>query len=273
MGRTLHFEITNSSDLTEPEKQRIIEISDYFNTGQLKDVWTCENFYLDPLSFYPNWEFFKRRQDNYERAWSCINARYESLKSEDLNHLDIVRKLHDEGLVCYHVKDRISGFCKVGGNEFNASLVYAALLMISSRTSSLISLSDEGEFLLVPVLIRGGKAKPWTDRVREDWHYWTEKGFIKSNSYGIAEKQKQQANLLKKYPDYTAPENLCRQVDPTDFKDHPEYSGSQIMAGFDGEYYGLNGEGDPEKESLELCAIIQSIARKAGFDVRAGERL
>ena len=47
MGRTLHWTILNTKDITEDEKERMFEISVGFNSCKFEDVWTCENFFMD----------------------------------------------------------------------------------------------------------------------------------------------------------------------------------------------------------------------------------
>ena len=244
-------------------------ISDHFNSGNFADVWTCENFYLEPLAFYPNWDRYPNADPG--RLWQMLGDRFAELQESGLHRLDAIRHLHNEGLIRYHSTGEIRGSCKVGGNEFNAAIVYAALLMISAETNSVISLTDEGEYLLIPLLLKNGLAKPWPQRVKEDWSHWQKQGFIRKNTYGLADKQQLQAELLKNFPDFADPESFCRDVQRKDFKAHPQYDGSQILAGFYGEYWNLNGDFDPEMESLSLSALLQGLARESGLTLSCGK--
>ena len=62
--------------------------------------------------------------------------------------------------------------------------------------------------------------------------------------------------------EWIEPSKLCRKVNPDDFIGHPEYDSKQVMAGFDGEYWGLTSK-DTELESLKAVAFMQQIVSKA----------
>jgi hypothetical protein len=64
-------------------------------------------------------------------------------------------------------------FIKVSGNELNAHAAIKFVLEASNILSDqIISLSDEGEALYCPVLIKNGLMKPDKDRIRDLIQYW-----------------------------------------------------------------------------------------------------
>lgn len=259
MGRTLHYTVINSEKITKEEKLSMLKISDFFNSGDFKDVWTCENFYLNPKQYYPNW--------NNGSDWNKIEQRYAKLESEGLNSLEIIEKLIEEGLAKANDinPERIWGFTKVAGNEYNAFLVYMALITISKVTKAKIRLRDEGEFLYGPVLIKSGKVKINKEESKKDWKYWGKNDWIATNKYNVLNKMTKQKELIKQYPEYTDKIfEFCRNVEPADFKDYAQYNAGQIMAGFYGEYYSLNKE-DPETLSYKMLDSLTTALGKAGF--------
>ncbi|MEW6202561.1 MAG: hypothetical protein AB1546_11325 [bacterium] len=274
MGRTLHYKVLNTEEISEEEKEVMYEVSMKYNSGDYEDVWTCESFYLDPWAFHPNWE---KVGDLGGKEF--INRRYRELERSALFRGEILNKMHNEGLILF-TKDtiyngKVAGFTKVGGNEYNAFLVYEALIEISKNTKSEISLCDEGAFLYAPVLIRGGKAKIDVESVHRAWAFWEEKGWLKEEGGDpiIIEKKQMQESLIKFYPYWTEPRNLCRSIKENDFMSHPEYGASQIMAGFYGEYYGLSGDRDPEKESYRICSDIKKLVEKSGMTMEVAPKL
>ena len=222
MGRTLHFQVVNPKVITEAETEIIREISKFYNTGKYETTWTCENFYLDPHAYFPNWKYFQGRSAT--QAWEAIDKHYASIVESGKSHVEAIDHLRREGYINFLHEGEIRGFCKVGGNEQNAALVYSALILISRRTRAVISLSDEGFFLKVPVFIKQGKAKPWVERIHDDWGFWKEKGFLKDNRYGVADIKGAQESILAKNPDFTSPLRFCQEVDPGDFINRPGQS-------------------------------------------------
>ena len=55
MGRTLHFEIKkeNGSNFNDKEIDAMQAVSIRYNSGKLKDAWSCENFWVTPLDYLP----------------------------------------------------------------------------------------------------------------------------------------------------------------------------------------------------------------------------
>lgn len=273
MGRSLHFEILNTEEISDEEKRVIYSISLKYNSGKYENVWTCESFMLDPWAFHPNW---KKVGD--VGGWEPINERYAELEDAGLYRREIIEKMVDEELVLYKrdtiYKDKIAGFCKVGGNEYNSFLIYQALIEISRKTKAEIALQDDGEFLLADVIIKNGLVKIDIDRVKRRWQYWEKKGWLKEEGgdTGLTAKRQFQESLMEKYPEWTEPEHLCRTVKAEDFVKHPEYGAGQVMAGFHGEYYGLTDK-DAEKESYEMCSLVKGMADNAGMTIDVAPKL
>ena len=246
MGRTLHYRVVNPDKLNDGHLNAMLAVSDKYNTGPFANVWTCENFFFDPLSCFPD------RSRGHD--WKSLENRSEELARSGLSRLAVRRRLIAEG-VGKRFSSELQGFTKVGGNEWNAALVYAALLEISRLTPAVIKLSDEGEFLLCNLLIKKGKARPDGAEMAERIAYWEKEGYLKENRYGCADKARLFRKLLKQEKKWQAPEKFCRQVNPEDFAAHPEYNAGEIMAGFHGEYYGMTDK-NPFDESMHAVAEI-----------------
>jgi hypothetical protein len=134
------------------------------------------------------------------------------------------------------------------------------LLKITELTPAQIALSDEGEFLLADLVLKGGKARLRAGKLKAAWQYWQEQGYLETDLYGCRTQMEAQQALLKKYGGrYQAPEVFCRPVKPEDFAAHPEYNAGEIMAGFYGEYWGLNGDKNPFDESMHAIAQIHAL--------------
>lgn len=152
----------------------MLEISEKFNSGKFKDVWTCENFYLDPYNFYPNWPFLKGQ--GCTDGWNTVNARYAEIQKEGKDHIETIKQLHKEKLIEFHENpnsNKIHGFTKVQGNEFNSAIIMTALIELSKRIkTATITLSDEGRFLYCDVRIKNGLVQPILSEAREtiDYH-------------------------------------------------------------------------------------------------------
>lgn len=163
MGRTIHYTATKITGFTGKDYNKMLEISNKYNSGKLKNIWSCENFYLDPLAYYPASRY----------TYNEIDARYDQLfEQKDMHHLQVIRQLKKEKLIEYaneNPKYKVSGFTKVQGNELNSMLVYMALTEISiAIPSAKIIISDEGEYLLCDVRLIKGKAYPLLYELTED---------------------------------------------------------------------------------------------------------
>lgn len=155
----------------------MLEITDKYTTGKLEKVWSCETFSLNPYDFYPNWSFFENQgRAGRNDGWDAVNKRYEELQTEKLPYIDICKTLKKEKLILFHNNPKsnvVGGFCKIQGNEFNALLIYVALVELSKIIKhSVIKLSDEGEFLFCPVEIMHGKVKPLISELKENIEYY-----------------------------------------------------------------------------------------------------
>jgi hypothetical protein len=263
MGRTLHYQVLNQDQLSDAHLETLLAVSEAYNTGKFAKVWTCENFFLDPCLTYPNWQA--------GHDWKSFEKRYGELEAEGSSPLSIRRQLVAEGVAKRH-SEELRGFTKVGGNEWNALLVYTALLKITELTPALIKLSDEGEFLLASIVLQRGKAKLDVKDMETAWRYWEKQGFLPEDRYGCRTKLEAQQALFGKYgAKLQAPETFCRPVKPEDFQEHPEYNAGEIMAGFHGEYYGLSDQ-NPFDESMHAIARIHSLLPE-GMTLRFGKKL
>ena len=180
----------------------------------------------------------KSNTGKFENTWTCESFWLDPLKSN-------------------------TGFTKVGGNEFNALLVYTALIEISRLTNAELTLYDEGQFLYADVIIKNGLARIDIDKLKETWKLQKKKGNVKKREEDkeLIDKETLQSKLIEIYPAYTSPFNLCRHVKEEDFKNYEEYNIKQLSAGFYGEYYGLNDK-DPEKESYKACDEVKRMFMK-----------
>ena len=182
MGRTLHYKIRKeSSSFTKDELNKIYEVCKFYNSeelleeinstfkSKLKELWSCENFWIGLGDFYPDWKnpLFKRGADF---AWDYIEKRkVELLKT--MGFYNTLAQLEKEGLIVDGIKktNELRGFTKTQGNEFNSLLVFKALVEISKKLPKVeIELSDEGEFLLCDLKIKNGKALPMIKELVED---------------------------------------------------------------------------------------------------------
>jgi len=186
MGRTLNYQITKDDNqkFTKKELEHMYNVSTYYNSDdllksintayktKLKQIWTCENFFLSPVDYYPNWDSPIIKNMGRDNAWDYVNREYALLEKQGLHYFDIVDNLHKRKLVNYHggglKTNEVSSFTKTQGNEFNSMLVLKALVTISKLVpKALIHISDEGEYLLCPLHIKNGKALPLIDEVKK----------------------------------------------------------------------------------------------------------
>ena len=168
MGRTLHYTLKKDSKFTRKEEFAMYDITEKYNSGKYKDVWTCENFGLDTVAFYPNWQNPKFTDANV--AWALINHLLAKAEKLGTHYIDAVRELQKARLVNFHNKvNEVHGFTKTQGNEFNSLLVLLALVELSKEIPKAeISLYDEGEFLFCKLKIKNGLALPDIDDLLDD---------------------------------------------------------------------------------------------------------
>jgi hypothetical protein len=215
MGRTLHYTATtaNGKAFTEHEINAMYETSIYYNSGEFKNVWTCENFFLDYYSYYPNWDYFPENERN--TAWDKVIKMYEDLRREHFPHSNAVKIMLRKKVILLHggldgvKRNEARGFTKTQGNEYNSMLVYLALCAISKKAPNLIiHLSDEGDYLLCPLYIRQGKVMPDFERLEENIDRWSKSLLmpkiqedIKDILEGMPEEAIQEVGLNTSYSD------------------------------------------------------------------------
>lgn len=261
MGRTLHWEITprNGGKFTKNDLHRFYNVSEMIRS---KCNWTCGTFTID-IGIFPNW--------GKGLDWDTVNRRADELFSQSLNHIDVELELIRGGIALPHNPywwSRIYGFCKVGGNELNAMWVVRGLTQVSIEVKkATIAVRDEGNYLLCPIIIEEGMARPDDRRIDSDIAWWMTRRWYPeyADAANWESMSKSLWELKEKYHSRYFPpkcewvvETFCRHVNPADFDRHPEYSAGSIMAGFEGEYYGLTDK-DPVFESLKVCAQIKEL--------------
>lgn len=262
MGRCINYTITNALELSDQDKDKVFAISQEMNSGEFKDVWTCENFFLDPLAYYPNWENEKLKEQPHQKVGEIIDEHLKTLINTGLSRTQALKLMAENRMINFfnNNPNEIYNFTKVGGNEYNAFLVIYTCKCISEETEARISISDEGDFLLAPIIIYDGKAQLDLDHMQSDIDYWTSKltdPNYKNYKEEFEEHIKEFNSLRHKYwNEFEEIKTFCRPINPDDFKNHPEYSAGQIMAGFNGEYWGRN-KTDPETDSLKMCNTVK----------------
>lgn len=186
MGRTIHFDIKKSSAFIDEEYRKAYDISNKYNSGIFKDVWTCENFWWDGYDYYPS----------TDSNWDKVSDRYKDIEAEGKHHIDIVKQLKEEGIVNFLQEPGTNighGFVKVQGNEYNSFLVLSALIDLSKAIPEAdISVHDEGEFLLCDITLVDGKVKIDLEEIAKNIKHW---------SFIIAQKNTEfREESLNKYP-------------------------------------------------------------------------
>ncbi len=276
MGRAITYNlISKKGDFSEEDLERIYQVS---LKAENSCTWTCENFLINPYAVYPNWEG--------NSDWDKLNKRYDNLRRGGLSKIEVCKTLVREGFALYFTDEnrhrKIHGFTKVGGNELNAMVVVLGLAAISLAVENTsISVHDEGEFLKCPIVIEEGMARPDDRKIDKDIS-WLLISQWREGYEDLYPKFKKKAKKLYEFKEryesnYHPPRceweitTFCRKVNPEDFKDHPEYGAAQIMAGFDGEYYGLTDK-DPEAESYRACAFIKKLI-PPGLEMEVTPRL
>lgn len=258
MGRTLHYELTpKNGEFTNGELEKVFEVSEKVRKST---KWTCEEFYINPYDIYPNWE--------NKSTWNKLRGRQKCLLKEGVKYLKSCKILVEEKIASFFAdekrpKNLISSFTKVGGNEKNAMEVIAGLTAISIAVKNAeIKVSDEGKYLKCPIIIYQGKAMPDDDRIFYDIGYYMSNQSdpaYKKCGYNWKKMSKELYDIAKKYErGWFEVQTFCRYVCKKDFEKYPEYNAGQIMAGFDGEHYGLTDK-DPEIESYKMSAMIKKM--------------
>lgn len=277
MGRCLNWKIKPKSGEFTIEDLRMMHDISVGAQGMCE--WTCETFELEP-GIYPNWARFSE-PDKATKGWDAINKRFAELKKTGMHPVDADMQLVAEGLALMYRPEwrrEIGGFCKVGGNELNAMVITATLVLVSKKMICTITLSDEGKYLRCPVVIEDGKARPDEEGIRDSishlltlkWNdnYNKDKKFlarVEAEARELYDIEK--AHHSRYYPprcEWDIAE-FTRPVNPKDFEQHPEYGASQIMSGFYGEYFGLSDK-DAEAESFRMIGSLQKMISAAAGD-------
>lgn len=187
MGRTLHYNIKkDKGSFTGSELAIMFEISERYNSNELlkdintaygsdlKELWTCESFWLGIGSFYPNWKTFENSDIN--NPWEFINKKIEELE-KTMSFIDAVFHMKKEGHILFYdenYKNEFHGFTKVQGNEFNSLLVYKALIEISKRIpKATLTVRDEGGVLFCPLTIKNGLVLPDVAKLVDKIQYYS----------------------------------------------------------------------------------------------------
>lgn len=254
MGRTLHYNIKENKKIpiTDADWERIHLLTRWFITNF---KWTCEQPSFSNIDYYPRWPDWFRdsklpRLNSTMEIWEYVTNAYEELEAKGLSTLQILRELNVKKFIAFlgNNPDKLQlqkayGFTKVAGNEFNALLVTAWITAISHiLPNHTLTLYDEGEFLTKELVIKNGMARP---------------------KYG---------KVWRKIGAY------CRPVNPGDFKEHPQFQtavitvggdgqaiisgGSQIMAGFYGEYFQEAGD------KIDMLKVLDSYVQEALKEVK-----
>lgn len=185
MGRTLHFTAkrTDGKNFTEKDIGVMVLVSEKMNEEPIGNLWTCESFYLDPLNYYPNWEYWRKeeRKDNPDWIWATIKLRIKTEQKENKTHKQIMLGLAKDKWIAFHAENFLReahGFCKTQGNELNSLMVFEALIKISQLDKDLeIELCDEGKFLYSGIKIKQGKCLPLLGETLDSIQHWARVGF------------------------------------------------------------------------------------------------
>ena len=134
--------------------------------------WTCDSFSVEP-GIFPNFKTGK--------TWKFVNGRRGKLLRDGLHLAEADLKIVEEG-TAFLSNDKwqkeICGFCKVAGNELNAMMITLALIAISAKIDCSIKLNDEEEFLIVPIILENGMARPDYDRIDMNIAYWMTRRWV-----------------------------------------------------------------------------------------------
>lgn len=263
MGRTLHYEfIPKSGQFSHTELEKL------YNVGAIyyeRCNWTCEAISIRPYDVYPSWE--------NNSTWDKLSNRWHELELQDKHPNQIAQILVKEKIANFQQnkppKPCFGCFTKTGGNELNSLQVVMCLLAASRIVkNSLIKVHDEGELLKCGLIISEGKSRPDIDEISSSIahclgsvlfnpEYESCKDSLIEHArqrYEIKE-QFYQLDLSEKFEDISL---FVRPINPDDFADYPEYNAAQIMAGFNGEYFGLSNT-DPETKSYRMIASFQKL--------------
>lgn len=273
MGRTLHYGFKPKNGRFTPK-----ELEKLYDVGRIyreRCEWTCESIDIDPYNIYPNWDYLKK--DDYRDGWAILSKRYDELAKTGLHPNKIAKQLVKEKIAQFHdghahPEFGFSGFTKTGGNELNSLQVVLAVVA-ATRTvkNATATIHDEGKLIRCESLeIDNGKARPDREEIQQHIGYLLSTALFDEV---YASHREDFIELAKELYAYVNPkvegwqtiggnwENIAkflRPINAEDFDNYPEYNAGQIMAGFNGEYFGLTEE-DPEAASYRMCAMVQKM--------------
>lgn len=214
MGRVLNYSINkDKGSFTRQELEVMYEVSQRYNSKEmlddinkayktkLKELWSCESFWLGLGNYYPNWD---KVNGGSESGWNIVNNRITELE-KTMSPIDAIFQAKKEGIILFHdenYQNHFHGFTKVQGNEFNSLLVFKAVMEISKRIpKATLRISDEGEFLLCPLTIKNGLVLPDINDLIESIQYYSMLMMLSKNYKG---------NILKKLKNTTFQNNCFK---------------------------------------------------------------
>jgi hypothetical protein len=203
MGRVLNYSIKkDSGNFTRKEIEAMFEISKRYNSKEmladineaygtkLKELWSCESFWLGFGSYYPNWGHMvvcHKTKTWVKNSWEYVEKHMSELK-KTMPEIDAILQAKKDGVINFldeDYKNSFHGFTKVQGNEFNSLLVFKALIEISKRIpKATLRVSDEGEFLLCPLKIKNGLVLPEISDLIENIQYYSMLMMLSKNYEG-----------------------------------------------------------------------------------------
>ena len=192
MGRTLHYQVLDKKFIPSDEQQLAL----YALTKRYIETieFTCEQPSFDYYDYYPNWKKLKNlkhKDITRDEAWNIINLSIQSKLDSGYNQIQARKKCQNEGIISFSREGSLrngdgkittfnyfSGFCKTSGNELNAHAVIRFILECSFILKGVdILLSDEGDALYCPLIIKNGKAKPDFPAIKSAIAHWNSKGY------------------------------------------------------------------------------------------------
>lgn len=229
MGRTIHFTIQFPKAFTKKEVQILKDVSEKYNSGEFEHVWTCENFYIEPIQYAPNYANFNKSKTSIKSFCKVQGNEFNSyLVLQALKEISLLIptakiKITDEGK--YLITSNIilqNGLAYLDIKEDKKDYEYWKSIKLQDRIDNYINTRDE-------LILEFHSSRKYPD--------FDEMGFI-TGRYGIQL------------------EDICREIDIDDFLDY-QCSEATLIGGFEGEYW--NKDIDAEKSSYEMLAQIMKI--------------
>lgn len=149
MARRIHYFVRDDgvNIITDEEWENIQRLQRWYNS---EFIWSAGRLALKMYSIFPNWENYTSNKND---IFKIISKELKKLTELKLPENKIIEQLQQEGLIIakrggYKDDCIVSGFTKVGGNEFNAYLVCEFLLKVSTIAKKCcIEVHDEGHFI------------------------------------------------------------------------------------------------------------------------------